>query len=1004
MNVDFNGMNESLDTVEVTYTALIQQYLSLLCHDNASFVAERMVAYRPTQQSIYLLAMSYYRGGSPKKARSVLVQYRELWSTHIDSSTIRKKEEKKKKIAKKINKNKYKNNIENEDQKEANLEDNNNDETSSLDDNDQQEEEELSKNRLKNAMSFLLAKSCMDLQYYAEAEDVLLRESRARFIEHVQAEKADKSKKNLNKKTVFDKWVLNTSPCPVPNGAAGLNILGTVCRKTQRRKRAVEYYRMSLQLDPLMWTSYEALCEMGAAMKEENDPTNIFGVVPPALLNIPPDNSDSNNESKVDDNKGGQQQYNNNVTSNFSLSETLILPSVETNKESRNMHNRPSTSFALDASELQNPSQSQHHLSTPSSSFSVSSPSLNSSQIEQSSAARQTYFPETVGRNKVGAGRRSHMPATSLFNTGGKYSPPSTVAKEQHSTAISDSRHISGNLPSTALFNTPGLTPIQKNEGTISKSRISNFRSDALDRPGDMTMDSLAGIDAKSPNDSQIISRARHVAARLYYEPSPETTPPHIYTNPTIPGSHLKLSRGKQVRKRAGRLCGLSTPIFELKENDKSSKDESEISPKVEKRVLFRQSVETIHRKKENEDGAAGLSTLNEYSISSDGDENYSQSSRKIRKNVLDRAKEIDAMSKNSENDSASNLLVGENIDIQEDLGVQPILELFCTLGAAYRLLCSYHSKESIQIFQTLSFPQFNTGWVQHQVGKAYFEIADYKNAQRSLENMQSVEPHRMQGLEVLSTTLWHLKKEVELSHLAQRAVDFDRSSPEAWCVVGNCFSLQKEHETALTFFRRSLQLDPGFTYSHTLCGHEYVSNEDFEKAINCYRDAVRSDDRHYNAWYGLGAIYIRQEKYDLAEYHFKRALTLNSQSSVLYCHLGMVQHANGKPYEALNTLGLAFRLDPRNPQARFQRANIFMSMDRPLEALEELEKVRDAAPREASVHFTMGKVLKRLGRTELAMRCFLTALDLDPKDNNLIKAAMDRLDEPDVDDEVSTF
>lgn len=42
-------------------------------------------------------------------------------------------------------------------------------------------------------------------------------------------------------------------------------------------------------------------------------------------------------------------------------------------------------------------------------------------------------------------------------------------------------------------------------------------------------------------------------------------------------------------------------------------------------------------------------------------------------------------------------------------------------------------------------------------------------------------------------------------------------------CVMGNCFSLQKDHESALKFFQRALQLDSHFTYAHTLCGHEYV-------------------------------------------------------------------------------------------------------------------------------------------------------------------------------------
>ena len=244
--------------------------------------------------------------------------------------------------------------------------------------------------------------------------------------------------------------------------------------------------------------------------------------------------------------------------------------------------------------------------------------------------------------------------------------------------------------------------------------------------------------------------------------------------------------------------------------------------------------------------------------------------------------------------------------------------------------------------------------------------MTDYQNAQRALENMQKIDPHRIKGIDILSTTYWQLKKEVELSDLAQKAVDFDKMAPEAWFVVGNCFSLQKEHETAITFFSRSIQLDPTYTYAYTLCGHEYTSNEDFEKAISCYRDAIRVDNRHYNAWYGLGAIYFRQEKFDLAEYHFQRALEINSQSSVLHCHLGMAQGTTSTSKwqdsrSILETLAGAFRLDPRNPQAHYQRAAIFMSIDRADDALAELEKVRTAAPKEASVHFNMGKVYKKM-------------------------------------------
>lgn len=46
--------------------------------------------------------------------------------------------------------------------------------------------------------------------------------------------------------------------------------------------------------------------------------------------------------------------------------------------------------------------------------------------------------------------------------------------------------------------------------------------------------------------------------------------------------------------------------------------------------------------------------------------------------------------------------------------------------------------------------------------------------------------------MEYYSTVLWHLKREVDLSHLAQEAIALDRLDPRTWCIMGNCFSLQK--------------------------------------------------------------------------------------------------------------------------------------------------------------------------------------------------------------------
>lgn len=44
-----------------------------------------------------------------------------------------------------------------------------------------------------------------------------------------------------------------------------------------------------------------------------------------------------------------------------------------------------------------------------------------------------------------------------------------------------------------------------------------------------------------------------------------------------------------------------------------------------------------------------------------------------------------------------------------------------------------------------------------------------------------------------------------------------------------------------------------------------------------------------------IGTIYYRQERFELAEYHFKRAIEINPNSSVLRCHLGLVLNAHNR-------------------------------------------------------------------------------------------------------------
>lgn len=70
------------------------------------------------------------------------------------------------------------------------------------------------------------------------------------------------------------------------------------------------------------------------------------------------------------------------------------------------------------------------------------------------------------------------------------------------------------------------------------------------------------------------------------------------------------------------------------------------------------------------------------------------------------------------------------------------------------------------------------------------------------------------------------------------------------------------------------------------------VIMEDYGNGVECYQKALRVDARDYKSWYGLGMIYLRQEKFEFAEHHFRQAYHINPSSSVIMYYLGTTLEA----------------------------------------------------------------------------------------------------------------
>ncbi len=223
---------------------------------------------------------------------------------------------------------------------------------------------------------------------------------------------------------------------------------------------------------------------------------------------------------------------------------------------------------------------------------------------------------------------------------------------------------------------------------------------------------------------------------------------------------------------------------------------------------------------------------------------------------------------------------------------------------------------------------------------------------------------------------------------------------------LSDVFAMQAEIARAVagalqaTLFGRSLEssdkppsgnLD---AYEALLHGRSYAARrnrDDYFKAVEFYREAIRLDPLYamayarlanaqqwFSDWIATGVE--RSVTAPEARANAEQALALDPKSAVAMGVLGIneawSQFDLGKGEQ---TLRKAVALDPGNPEALYQLADVIGCLGRLDESVVMMRKVLAMEPLNAQFHFNMGQFLLGLGRVDDAEVEFRQAIDLQP-------------------------
>jgi tetratricopeptide (TPR) repeat protein len=207
--------------------------------------------------------------------------------------------------------------------------------------------------------------------------------------------------------------------------------------------------------------------------------------------------------------------------------------------------------------------------------------------------------------------------------------------------------------------------------------------------------------------------------------------------------------------------------------------------------------------------------------------------------------KEDECESKNSEsNNNNNNSILKLKTENEKEKNLKDIGDLLKIYAEILKNLSLYKSQESLNLINQLPYNHKKSGLILSYIARAYFEMNKYKESEKYFKECLKIEPYKLEGIEYFSSCLWQLKDQYQLCNLANHVLEQSLFSPETWVVLGNCYSLQKEHEIALKFFSRAIQLNNSYAYAYTLSGHEHFTNEAYNESKEFYSKAIALDDK----------------------------------------------------------------------------------------------------------------------------------------------------------------
>jgi len=177
-----------------------------------------------------------------------------------------------------------------------------------------------------------------------------------------------------------------------------------------------------------------------------------------------------------------------------------------------------------------------------------------------------------------------------------------------------------------------------------------------------------------------------------------------------------------------------------------------------------------------------------------------------------------------------------------------------------------------------------------------------------------------------------------------------------------------EQYNDAIEAYRQAIRIDPGCTIAWFQLGFVYRYLEHFDDAIEAFGQLTRIDPASAVNWYKLGNSYMGDSRYNNAIEAYRQAIRIDPEYAIAWHDLGWSYFKLALYEDAAESFRQALRIDPKNVAAWYMLGESYGNFNRYNDAIKALRQALSIDPKYVDAWYMLGIVYNLSGNRKAAL------------------------------------